>query len=335
MTLLNHPAIPIADLHCDLLWYLSLHPQRTANHKEARCAVPQLKEGGVRWQTMAIFTETHAESVESGLLQAEIFKNLPKLYPDTFQMIRKGNEPEDLSQGDKIGIVPAIENASGICNEKEELSKGLERLETMQRKIGKLLYVSLTWNSENRFGGGALTKVGLKEDGKRLVDYLCAKGIALDFSHTSDYLAYDLLNYIEKKGLQLPLLASHSNMRAVANHVRNLPDDIAKEIIRKKGMIGLNFIRYFLGSESPQYFAKQLDHLLKLGAEDHVCFGADFFCIEDLPVETKKPLDVLFFPSYNHAGTYGKVLDLWKKELGLSEKILNKICHANFLRFMS
>lgn len=134
----------------------------------------------------------------------------------------------------KIGIIPAIENASAICNEKEDLSIALERLTALQRRIGKLLYVSLTWNHENRFGGGNHTEKGLKNDGKLLVDYLCHKGIALDFSHASDYLAYDLLNYIEKKGLRLPLLASHSNMRSIADFPRNLPDEIAKEIIKKK-----------------------------------------------------------------------------------------------------
>jgi membrane dipeptidase len=323
--------IPIADLHCDLLWYLSLDSQRTANHPEVRCAIPQLRVGGVRWQTMAIFTETHPHSVESGQRQAELFKKLPKLYPDTFQFVRN---KDDLLQKDKIGIIPAIENASAICSEEEELSSGLERLTAIQRKIGKLLYVSLTWNTENRFGGGALTKIGLKEDGKRLVDYLASKRIALDLSHASDYLAYDLLNYIEKKGLALPLLASHSNMRSVADHPRNLPDDIAKEIIKKDGVIGINFVRYFLGSDSPQSFSRQVERIFEFGGEDHICFGADFFCIEDLPEEMKKPLDVMFFPEYNHAGTYGKVLELWKKNLGLTDSVLTKIGHANFVRFL-
>ncbi|HEV8052098.1 MAG TPA: membrane dipeptidase [Parachlamydiaceae bacterium] len=325
--------IALADLHCDLLWYLSLNPKRTANDPDARCAIPQLREGGVKVQTMAIFVETNAESVASGQEQADIFRKLPALYPDDFTFFRQEFEAEHILQKDQIGIVPAIENASAICTEEEDLSAAMARLTTLQKKIGKLLYVSLTWNSENRFGGGALTKVGLKEDGKLLVDYLCEKGIPLDFSHTSDYLAYDLLNYMDKKGHQLPILASHSNMRSVTNVPRNLPDDVAKEIIKKKGVIGINFVRSFVGNDSPLYFARHLEHLLKLGAEKNICFGADFFCVDDLPLDIRKPLDATFFPFYNHAGAYGNVLELWRNELTLSEGNLEAICSGNFLRF--
>lgn len=323
----------IADLHCDLLWYLSQDPKRTAHDLEVRCAIPQLNEGCVKLQTLAVFAETNAHSVETGTAQAAIFKNLPKLYPDSFYFVRQMNELEQVPLAHKIAIVPAIENASAICSEQEDLSKALERLTALQRKIGKLLYVSLTWNSENRFGGGAFTKIGLKSDGKQLVDYLCAKGIALDFSHTSDYLAFDLLNYIDRKGLRLPILASHSNMRAIANFPRNLSDEIAKEIIQRKGVIGMNFIRYLVGKESPHFFSKQLEHLLSLGGGESICFGADFFCIEDLPKENRKSPDLLFFPSYGDAGTYGKVLDLWKKEVTLSDQMMENICHVNFIRF--
>lgn len=334
MNILPHVKFPIADLHCDLLWYLSLDSKRTANDRQVRCSIPHLKEGGVKIQTMAIFTETNANSVESGIAQGEIFKKLPKLYPDSFQFIRQTKELTLGEQSDKIGIVPAIENASAVCGEAEELSLGLERLTAMQRKIGKLLYVSLTWNHENRFGGGALTKVGLKADGKELVDYLYAKGIALDFSHTSDYLAYDLLNYIDKKGWRLPILASHSNMRAIAEAPRNLPDDIAKEIIQRAGVIGFNFIRSFLGGNSPRVFSRHLEYLLKFRAEKNICFGADFFCAEDLPAEIRKPPEALFFPSYDHAGAYGKVVEAWKKELLLPDPILKDLCYGNYVRFV-
>lgn len=325
----------IADLHCDLLWYLSLDSQRTAHDLAVRCAIPQLREGKVKIQALPIFVETDGNSVTSGAKQAAIFKALPQTYPDTFHLLRQQSDIDDLSNHDKIGIIPAIENASAICDEKEDLSQGLERLTALQRKVGKLLYVSLTWNSENRFGGGAHTKIGLKEDGKKLVEYLCTKQIPIDLSHSSDYLAGDLLNYIEKKGVSPFLIASHSNMRAVCEASRNLPDDIAKEIIKRQGVIGLNFVRYFLGKDSPHSFVQQLEYLLKLGGERAVCLGADFFCIEDLPPHLKKPADVLFFPSYSHAGTYGHVVDLWKKEMSLTDTLITDICYGNFMRFFS
>ena len=328
--------LPIADLHCDLLWYLSLDPKRTAYDLQARCAIPQLKNGHVKIQTMAIFVETNAGSVENGLAQANIFKELPKKYPDVFYNVGKFQDSDVLNEmedSSKIGILAAVENASAFCAENEDLMSAMKRMTEIQKKIGKFLYLSLTWNTENRFGGGTLTKIGLKDDGKQLVDYLCERKIALDLSHTSDYLAFDLLNYIEKKGLQIPLMASHSNMRAVTNVPRNLPEEIAKEIIKRKGIIGVNFVRYFLGSDSPQSFCKQLEHVINLGGGKNICFGADFFCIEDLPIESQKPLDVLFFPDFNEAGSYGRVLELWRKNLKLDDELLKNICYKNYQRF--
>lgn len=323
----------VADLHCDLLSYLSIDPQRTANDFEVRCSIPQLKSGKVKLQTLAISAETLPGSIESGLKQVDIFKALPQQYSDSFQMIHHLDELEEIKNSNKIGVVAAIENASAICTEDEAFEKIPERLTFIQGKTGRLLYLSLTWNSENRFGGGALTKVGLKEDGKLLIDFLASKGIAIDFSHTSDYLAFDILNYIDKKNLQIPVLASHSNLRAVSDFPRNLPDEIAREIIKKNGVIGINFIRYLLGKDSVHSFSKQLEHLLNLGAEKSICFGADFFCIEDSRPENRKPVDVLFFPSYDNASTYEKVIDLWKKELKLSDTTIEDISYNNFVHF--
>ena len=122
-------------------------------------------------------------------------------------------------------------------------------MERIIDNVGNLFYIGLTHHLENRFGGGNFSKAGLKDDGKALLDYLDNKQIAVDFSHTSDALAYDILEYISKKNLKIPILASHSNYRPNFDHPRNLPDDIAKEIINQKGLIGLNFVRAFVNNK--------------------------------------------------------------------------------------
>lgn len=324
---------PIADLHCDLLWYLSLGSRRTPFDVAARCAVPQLRKGNVAVQVLPIYAETGPGSVESGLAQAEIYKQLPKKYPEAFDHLHRSEQLETSDEGKPIFLLPAVENASALCGEGEELEVGLERLTHVQRRIGKFLYVSLTWNTENRFGGGALTRAGLKEDGKRLIDYLYDKKIGIDFSHASDHLAYGMLDYFEKEGIAPVVLASHSNMRKVANFPRNLPDDLAKEIIRRDGVIGMNFIRFLVGRETVDLFCNQMAQLSALGGTGHACFGADFFCPEDMSPANYKPVGELFFDTVSDAGCYGKVIDLWRRGLGLDDSSLKGICLDNFVRF--
>lgn len=327
-------SLPIGDLHCDLLCYLTHNPKRSPFDLDARCSIPQLREGNVKFQTMAIFTETIPGSAKSGIAQMEAFKTLQTEHSNVFESIKDLSQLSQLPVSNKIGILPAIENASSFCEEDESLKEALHRFTTMQHKIGKFAYVSLTWNTENRFGGGALTSIGLKSDGKHLIDYLCEHHIPLDFSHASDHLAFEILDYLDKNNLAIPLLASHSNFRTITNAPRNLPSDLAKEILKRNGVIGLNFIRPFVGPDSTHFFAKQLEYGLQLGYPKGICLGADFFYSEDVSLAHRKPPEQLFFPEFDHAGTYGRLIELWKKELNISDDQLKDICYNNLINFL-
>ncbi len=304
----------IADLHCDLLSYLAEDASHTAHDPISRASIPLLKEGGVVFQTLAIFTKTRPDSVKDGVKQAEVFFNLSKKYP-VF--------------GSDIQTRVSIENASGFCDETEPLTKGLERLEGWLKKAGRIAYISLTWNDENRFGGGNATQVGLKKDGLQLLQWMSGKKIAIDLSHTSDRLAEEILKACEN--LDIIPIASHSNFRKIADHPRNLPDHLAKEIGARGGVIGLNFVRVFLGKHGPEDFLRQVEHADKLGLLDHLCFGADFFADQVLPPELHY-LMPMFIPGFENASCYPKVIGLLEKHL--PHAIVEKIAYKNLTEFL-
>lgn len=318
---------PIIDVHCDLLFYLQLGKERTPFDLAARCALPQLRKGGVKFQTMAIFTETGPSSVEKAKHQIDLFQQLPAHYPKDFEHFTN----DWTLQSPRINTCMAFENASGFCTEQEPLQAGLLRLKNLMQ-IAKPLYIGLTWNSENRFGGGALVQTGLKDDGKRLLEEIDGQHIALDLSHASDALANESIDYIEGRGLNIPLMASHSNARAVAPLPRNLPDAIAKEIFRRKGIIGFNLFRPFVG-ETPDHLVKHFAHWLELGGEEHLAFGADFFNDADLPSAYLYGTEV-FLKEYPDASCYPSLLSFLQKELRLNSSFLNKVSHQNALSFI-
>lgn len=322
----------IADLHCDLLVYLNGGGERNAHDTGSRCSIPQLRAGNVNLQILPAFVVTGNNSSCEGMSQVEIFQKLPEMHPETFTIIREKNDIS--STKDKISTILAFENAAGFCSEDEPLEKGWERLKQLERKSLKVAYISMTWNEENRFGGGALTMVGLKPDGEKLLDFLHGRKTAIDLSHASDPLAEQILNYITKKNLAIPVIASHSNFRAVIHAPRNLPDAIAKEILRRKGVIGLNFVKPFVGEDPSRYFVEQLEYGLKLGGEDQLCLGADFFFVEDIPIERRKKEEDYFFTSYNDASCYPNVIGLWRQSSMVSEKLLDKITHLNLHQFL-
>lgn len=311
--------LPIADLHCDLLSYLAKDERRTPLDPAPRCSFPQLKAGHVFLQTLAIFTETQKGSVAVAQKEVEAFKRLASQGCSRLYARRLPQKRE------MIHIIAAIENGSGLCEEDEPLKAAFARLDTIDKEAGPLLYISLTWNTENRFGGGNATKIGLKEDGKQLLNYLNGKKIAIDLSHTSDWLAYDILNQIDGGNLHIPVIASHSNFRSVVNHPRNLPDELAKEVIRRGGVMGFNIVGFIAGED----YLSHITYGLSLGAEDNLCFGADFFCDDD-PL----PLNNLprFNEEYPNASCYPKLLKLFEKEL--SQEQLEKIAYKNLDNFL-
>ncbi len=319
--------LPIIDLHCDLLSYLEERPNRTPYDRRVHCSIPQLKEGGVKLQLLAVFTRTGMETVRKGSKQIEIFKNLLMHDSKDVCPIHK-----DYLHSEKISLGMAIENASGFCDEEESLEAGLQRLRALYQTQAKPLYISMTWNMENRFGGGNATSIGLKADGRHLLEELHEKAIAIDLSHTSDALAEDILDYIENKKLSISLLASHSNARHLVNHPRNLPDSLAKEIIKQRGLIGLNFYRSFVG-ETEQGFVKHVAHWLELGGEKNICFGADFFYEGDAAGFIKQDQDP-YFNQYRDASCYGRLLALFQQELGISASLLEGMAYQNADNFL-
>ncbi len=319
----------IVDLHCDLLSYLHYekgHQYDTA----ARCSIPQLMEGNVLLQTLAIFTYTaDAQSSEAGIAQSEIFANLLAEEEDKVFSVTNLDDLEELEDEDRVGFIAAIENASGFCAEHETMEQGFENLETIIENTGKLLYISLTHHHKNRFGGGNYTHIGLTDDGRQVLDYLSGRKIAIDFSHTSDELAYDILTYITTQNLDLPVLASHSNFRAIHQNKRNLPTELAQELLNRGGIIGLNWIKSFLGRTKEKYF-QHLAFGLSLAAETQICMGTDLFYFnqpEDKP-------NINFFEPYQTAADYPNFIeDLLAHQL-LDERQLKNFTKNNALNFL-
>jgi membrane dipeptidase len=325
-----NPTPRIFDLHCDLLSYLGNRPHADPFDPDMGCSIPHLRAGKVRLQVCAIYTGVESASPQKALRQAELFAQLPKKHKEYFYNPLSLDDFEKDSNQFKTGILAAIENAAGLANEEEALDKALSRIDQLQALCGGIFYLSLTHHGENRFGGGNYTRVGLKDDGKIVLEYLSGKGICIDLSHTSDALAEDVLEFRAKKGLQLPVIASHSNFRAVWDHPRNLPDEWAKVIVQEKGLIGLNFVRAFLHNEDPSALFRHYEHALKLGGEDAIAFGADFFYTADHPDLSRIPF---YHPSHQNASMFPKILDQWRVS-GMSQEALGKIAFSNVAAFL-
>lgn len=323
--------MPVIDLHNDLLSYLTQKLGRSPEDPISRSSHPQMMQGHVKLQVLAIFSITGRDSVANGKSQVNKFVELLRDYPMLFSSCSF-----PFKAGSQVQIIPAIENASSFASESEPLIDALLRLDEYIKQIGPILYISMTWDDENRFGGGNRSSIGLKEDGKRLLEWMSGKKIAIDMSHTSDRLAHGIFDFMEQKGLNIPVIASHSNFRAVSNYPRNLPDDIAKEIIRRKGLIGLNFFAPFIHQNDYSVIVRHVEYGLELGAADALCFGADFFYDTDFSyIREKYQRESAFFPELGNSSVYPDVLKLFEDKLRMKQEQLEKIAYKNASKFLS
>lgn len=162
---------------------------------------------------------------------------------------------------------------------------------------------------------------GLTDTGRAIVEEGNRLGMIFDVSHLSDKSFWDLAALSEK-----PIIASHSNFRALCGHTRNLTDDMAKEIIRQGGMIGLNLCPSFVDSDESKRTLDRLfdhlDHCLELGGENNIGFGGDIDGIGSLPAPLNKDSSI---HDQMIDGMYAR---------GYSEELIRKVAFENYMNFL-
>lgn len=105
-------------------------------------------------------------------------------------------------------------------------------------------YMTLTHNVSHDWADahrGEMKNNGLSEFGKEVVREMNRLGMLVDISHVSDKVMNDVLDVTTA-----PIIASHSSARGVANHTRNVPDDVLKRIAQNGGVVMINFYPSFL-----------------------------------------------------------------------------------------
>ncbi len=132
-----------------------------------------------------------------------------------------------------------------------------------------------TYNHANRAGGGCLDAVddGLTAWGRDLVAELNRRGMVPDGSHVGARTTLDMCRVSAR-----PVVFSHSNMRAVWDHPRNITDDQARAVRDTGGVVGITGVGIFLGPNTPTLAAmvRHIEHAVGVVGMAHVGVSTDF-----------------------------------------------------------
>ncbi|MFB9833355.1 dipeptidase [Actinoallomurus acaciae] len=195
-----------------------------------------------------------------------------------------------------------------------------------------------TYNHRNAAGSGCMDAddEGLTAYGRAMVREMNRVGMVADGSHSSIRTGLDLCEVSTR-----PVVYSHTCMRSVWEHERNITDEQARACAETGGVIGITGVGIFLGPNdiSLDALVRHLDHAVELVGPDHVGIGTDYpFDLADLNREiTEHP--ELFPESYTRWGPIRFVepealspLAAVLADRGYPDEAITGILGGNFMR---
>lgn len=257
----------IADTHSDTLFSLAREGKTLS---QTMITPERLAQGGVTLQVFALWSGRKGNQGDFEAIAEEEYAQVATL---TAAGLHQVDEPAQAREGE-MSFMLSLEGC-------EVFEKGLSAVEQWRRRGIRM--GALVWNNVNSLATPAKVDAtsGLTAYGVQVVREMQRLGIAVDVSHLNEGGFWDLF----AKG-DRPPMASHSCVRALCDHARNLTDEQLRAMIQYGGFVGVNFYPYFLDAEgkaSVETLAQHIDYICQLGGADIVGLGSDFDGIECTP----------------------------------------------------
>ena len=232
-----HSKALVIDTHTDtptLLVQKGINISQRLSAPDNRVDFPRLREGEVDAIFFGLFTSQHERTDENyknayKFAQQMIDATLAQLKKtDLAELATNSSDVRRISKKGKTAIYFGMENGF-------PLAKDISRIEEFYKR--GVRYITLSHSLNNDICDSSTDPRGpehngLSDFGKQVVAEMNHLGMIIDVSHISDKAFYDVLALSKA-----PVMASHSSVRAICNHPRNLSDDMIRKLAEKRGVI--------------------------------------------------------------------------------------------------
>ncbi|MGL4512647.1 MAG: dipeptidase [Lacipirellulaceae bacterium] len=262
-----HESCLVIDGHNDMPW--EIRQQGSSDFSKLDIAVsqptlqtdlPRLREGGVGAQFWSVWvpaeTAYDGSALATTLEQIELVKLMLRRYPDQMEYASTAADIRRIAAEGKIASLIGVEGGYSI-----EGSLGtLRRLYKLGARYMTLTHSdTIAWadsgTDEERHGG-------LTDFGKEVVREMNRLGMMIDISHVSINV---MKQAIETSAA--PVIFSHSSSRAIADHPRNVPDEVLRLLPENDGVVMVNFFSGFVVPAGADNYAQRFDLERKLREE--------------------------------------------------------------------
>ena len=267
------------DTHNDTAMYLNHPDSEDWSVTKGQVTFPLMKKGGLDAAFFAIYLDqgplrdSSRDSVfKYAMNEIKLFKEYVSNHKDEASIATSPDELRKLKKDGKSIVILALENGYGVG---EDLAKvdsfynaGCRYITLCHNYTNDICDAS---RYENPNGHG-----GLSEFGEKVVGRMNELGMLVDVSHASTSTLYDVI-----KLSKAPIFASHSAVRAIKDHPRNLTDQEIKDIAATGGVIQIATGRWCLtnapkNETSVKHLADHIDHIKALVGPEHIGLGTDF-----------------------------------------------------------
>ena len=255
--------------------------------------------------------------------------------PGLFALCRTAKEARKTVDEGKLALFLSFEGVDPLGPDIQLLS--------VFHELGVRL-IGLTWSRRNFIADGSHffpleegAVGGLTSLGLQLLKEAARLRMIVDVSHLNDVGFDDVLRFYDG-----PVIASHSNSRALCPVARNLTDEQIKRLAERGGVIGLNNTTAFVLPDGPEriqeavktgghyvppapgdtpHWTCLLDHarhIIEVAGEDHLGLGLDLCEFDKPEAERNNSL----FPTYRHVAPF--IAALRKEFPGVADKILGE-----------
>ena len=246
---IHQKAITI-DTHCDTpMRFLRSSFDISEEHKAPSSCVdlPRMKKGGLDAIFFAIFTSQRQRTQENYDLAYQMAhqmidsteKALNKNH-DMATLALHASDAEKIEKEGKRAIYLGMENGF-------PLNQDISRVEEFYKR--GIRYITLAHTKNNDICDSSTDKDGPEHDGisdfgKKVIKEMNRLGMLIDVSHISDKAFYDVLELSKA-----PVFASHSSVRAICNHPRNMDDAMIKALAKNGGVIQICILGAYIQPE--------------------------------------------------------------------------------------
>ena len=275
-----HERVITIDTHVDIPFNFATDEVDPGVRGDFQNDLPKMREGGL---DAAFFIAYHGQGERTPEVTEEAWERVLQkyegvrrmtyeMYPDEIEFAYTADDVERIHGEGKLVALIGMENLWPIGDD-------LSRIEEVFNLGAR--YISVTHNGHNQFGDAAVERADLGDDGpewgglsplgEEAVDEMNRLGIMVDLSHLGDQTQLDAI-----ARSRAPVMASHSSVRAVADHPRNMPDQVLMAVRDNGGVVHPTALGAFVKETPPE----RSEAIQQLRDDFDITSGADIGALE-------------------------------------------------------